>query len=94
MEYKWHRTVTVIGNHLKCDCSKVIKRSSCPRPLVSPITKKDNFYYHCPQCKLDFSCNQATKPLTEKDKFGYPVTDHKVCRKCETKLEIKNWPLD
>ena len=84
--------MTVTGNHLLCDCSKAIKSATCPRPILRPISNRDNTYYHCPQCNYDFSCSQAIKNITEKDKFGYPVTDKKICRKCETKLEKRVWP--
>jgi hypothetical protein len=84
--------VTVVGSHLRCDCKQVIKASFCPRPILSPTKKRENSYYHCPYCKLDFTCSQAIKNITETDKYGYPQTEKMVCRKCETKLEKRVWP--
>jgi len=84
--------MTVRGGHLICDCSKAIKSAKCPRPIFSPTKEKDNSYYHCTVCKLDFSCSQAIKNVTEKDKYGFPQTEKKVCRKCESKLEKRVWP--
>lgn len=84
--------MVIRGAHLLCDCSKVVKASSCPRPILSPNMKKEVIYYHCTYCKLDFTCNQAIKNITETDKYGYPVTEKKACRKCDTKLEKRTWP--
>ncbi len=56
------------------------------------MSKHKSTYYHCSYCNFDFSCSQAIKNITENDKFGYPVSDKIVCRKCENKLEKRVWP--
>ena len=68
--------MTVVGNHLVCDCSKAIGRSSCPRQMISPMIKKSNTYFHCPHCNFDFICTQAIKIENGLDKFTFgEVTD-------------------
>ena len=84
--------MTILANHLKCDCAKVVKIASCPRPLLSPTLEHDNTYFHCPYCKLDYTCSQAIKTIHEKDKYGYPQLKKTVCRKCETEVERRKWP--
>ncbi|MHA1258713.1 MAG: hypothetical protein ACTSSG_08975 [Candidatus Heimdallarchaeaceae archaeon] len=84
--------MTILGSHLVCDCQKAIKSARCPKPMLSPITKRISSYYHCPTCHYDYLCSQAIKDITEKDKYGFPLTEKKVCRKCETKLEKRSWP--
>ena len=85
--------MVIRGERLLCDCSKVVK-SSCPRPILSPKMKNAVSYYHCTYCKLDFTCNQAIKPITETDKYGYPITEKKACRKCNNMLEKRVWPSE
>ena len=86
--------MTVVGNHLVCDCSKAIGRSSCPRQMISPMIKKSNTYFHCPHCNYDFICTQAIKIENGLDKFGYPQFKQNVCRKCGNPLEEKKWPME
>ncbi len=84
--------MTIRGNHLLCDCAKAIKSATCPRPILSPMMKRDSSYFHCPTCGFDYTCSQAIKNVTEADKFGYPVSDKLICRKCESKLVKRTWP--
>ena len=86
--------MTIVGNHLVCDCSKAIKGSTCPRQMISPMISKPNTYFHCPNCNFDFICTQATKVENGLDKFGYPQFKQNICRKCETPLIEKKWPLE
>ena len=84
--------MTILANHLKCDCDKVVKIVSCPRPLLSPTLEQETTYFHCSYCRLDFTCSQAIKTVHDKDKFGYPLFKKNVCRKCENEVERRKWP--
>jgi len=84
--------VTIVGNHLVCDCSKAIKSATCPRQMISPKVKNSFFYFYCQQCNFDYICTQATKAENGVDKFGYPAFKKTVCRKCENEVEQRRWP--
>ena len=86
--------MTIVGNHLVCDCSKAIKSATCPRQMLSPNIKKSSFYFHCPSCNYYFICTQALKAENGTDEFGFNSVKKTVCRKCETELEKRRWPED
>ena len=84
--------MTIIGNHLICDCTKAIKSATCPRQMLSPKVQKSSFYYHCPKCNYDYICTQALKVENGKDAFGFNEVKKTVCRKCDTELVKRRWP--
>ncbi len=83
--------VTIIANHLRCDCSKAVKAFSCQIKLLSPSLPQPHPYFYCEECKNDYLCDQAIRTEYDFDKEGNPIS-RKLCIKCSSVLLEKSWP--